>query len=349
MGWYATASEHFRRAQEYVKKWEDYEAKTITEPPKKDERLEAFAAVLRGEVMVHVHSHYPGEVMMAMHLAREYGFIDRMALSHVQDAYPIADILAKTRIVSVVGPEFIVRNYGDRDSHLVVKELMEAGAAASFQTDKGAEQAKCFLEYGSFHIRHGLKEAHALEALTINGARAMMLEDRIGSIEVGKDADLVLLNGPPFDLHAERVEKVFVDGVLDLELNETRQTAALSQVGPFQPVKGRFRPGDRTFAIVNAHVFTVSRGNIPGGTIVVRDGRIAEVRGPGAPPRDVPSLDLGGRVVLPGFVSPRAYPNSWMGDMKWQIQNDEDTAPILPEMDARFAFDPSRSESRRRT
>ncbi|MGH9319997.1 MAG: amidohydrolase family protein [Vicinamibacteria bacterium] len=340
MGWYATASEYFRQAKEYVKAWEDYRAGRTSEEPERNERLEAFAAVLRGEVMVHVHSHYPGEVMMAMHLAREYGFIDRMALSHVQDAYPIAEILAKTRIVSVVGPEFITRFHGDPVSHNVVKELMEAGAAASIQTDKSGEQAKCFREYGSFLIRHGLKEEHALAALTIHGARAMMMEDRIGSIEAGKDADLVLMNGPPFDLHAERIEKVFLDGVVEFERTEWRQTELPTQVGPFRPMKGGVRPGDRSFVIANAHIFTVSQGNIPRGEIVVRDGKIAEVGAATGSARDLPVLDVGGRVVLPGWVTARAYPNHWMGDLKWQMQNDEDTAPIVPEMEARFAFDP---------
>ena len=340
MGWYATASEYYRRAEEYLKKWEDYEAGKLSDRPEVNERLKAFAAVLRGEVMVHVHSHYPGEVMMAMHLAREYGFIDRMALSHVQDVYPIADILAKTKIISVVGPKFIVRFYGDRVSHNVVKELMEAGAAASIQTDESAEQAKCFREYGSFHIRHGLSEEHALEALTINGAKAMMLDERIGSIEVGKDADLVLMNGPPFDVHAERIEKVFVDGVLEYERKETRQTALPTPVGPFRPIGGGFKAGDRTFALTNAHIFTVSSGHIRSGTIAVENGKITEVRAGGETPRDVPVLDIGGRVVLPGWVSARAFPNDYMGDLKWHVQNNENIEPILPEMDARFAFDP---------
>ena len=69
MGWYATASEYFRRAKAYLKDWEDYEAGK-RDKPEVNERLEAFAAVVRGDVMVHLHSHYPGEVMMGMHLAR---------------------------------------------------------------------------------------------------------------------------------------------------------------------------------------------------------------------------------------------------------------------------------------
>ena len=340
MGWYATASEYFRRAQEYVQEWDDYEAGRITNRPEVDDRLEAFAAVLRGEVMLHLHVSYPGETMMGMHLAREYGFIDRMTIAHAVDTYQIADILAETNIIPVVGPSFMGRNYGDRVTHNTLKVLMEAGVQASIQTDKGAEQAKNFREYGSFHIRHGLSEEHALQALTINGARAMMLDDRVGSIEVGKDADLVLMNGPVFDLHAERIERVLVDGVVEFERTAWRQTEVPTEVGPFQPVTGRVGAGDRSFAITNAHIFTVSNGNIPNGTLVVENGRITDVRAGGGTPGGMPVLDVGGRVVMPGWVQARAYPNDWMGDPKWQSQNDENTEPIVPEMDARFAFDP---------
>jgi imidazolonepropionase-like amidohydrolase len=340
MGWYATASEYFRRAQEYLKQWKDYEAGRVSDRPQVDERLEAFAAVLRGDVMLHLHVSYPGETMMGLHLAREYGFIDRLTVGHAVDTYQIADILAENDVIVVVGPSFMGRNYGDRVTHNTLKVLMEAGVRASIQTDKGAEQAKNFREYGSLHIRHGLREEHALEALTINGARAMMLDDRIGSIEVGKDADLVLMNGPPFDLHAERIEKVLVDGVVEFERTQWRQTAVPTGVGPFQSVKGRLEASDRTFAITNAHIFTVSRGNIANGTLIVEDGKITGVSSGGQTPRGIPVLDVGGRVVMPGWVQARAYPNDWMGDPKWQFQNDENTEPIVPEMDARFAFDP---------
>jgi imidazolonepropionase-like amidohydrolase len=340
MGWYAAASEQFRRAREYVQAAEDFRAGRRPAAPPLDERLEAFAAVLRGEVMLHVHSHLPGELMMILHLAREFGFQDRLAFSHAQDAYPIASVLAQTKTITVVGPMFIDRLFGDTSAHNVVKELMDAGALASVQTDQSGEQAKSFREYGSFLIRHGLKEQQALEALTINGARAMMLADRIGSLEAGKDADLVLMDGPPFDLFAERIEKVFVDGAIEYERKAPRQTATLAAVGPFKPMRGALRPDDRSFVLTNANLFTVSHGQIANGVLVVRDGKIAEVRAGGAVPANLPVLDLGGRIVLPGFVSPRAGPNDFNGDMNAQNENNENIEPIVPEMNARFAIEP---------
>ena len=88
------------------------------------ERLEAFAAVLRGEVMVHVHSHYPSELMMVMHLAKEFDFIDRLVFAHASESYLIAEVIAETKAIPVIGPVMIVRFFGDNRSHNVVKELM---------------------------------------------------------------------------------------------------------------------------------------------------------------------------------------------------------------------------------
>jgi imidazolonepropionase-like amidohydrolase len=340
MGWYATADEQYRRASEYIEMWDAYRSGGIDQPPQVDERLEALAAVIRGDVMAHVHSHYPSEIMMVMRLARKYGFIDRLALGHAEEVFPLVDLLAGTKIVPVVGPMMIVQYYGDPEPHHIIKELMEAGVPASVQTDMSRQHFKDFREYGAFLARHGLKEEHALEALTINGAKAMMLEDRIGSIEPGKDADLVLLDGHFFDLTADRIESVFVDGVLEYERQEVVQRDQPRSVGPFQAIDNEVGPNDRTYAITNAHVFTVTDGDISGATVVIEDGKFARLDSGGIVPAGMPVMDVGGRVIHPGYVLARAYPNDWIGDLKWQVQNDEIIEPVVPEMNAVFAVDP---------
>ncbi len=339
MGWYATADEYFRRAEAYVREQEAHAAGTGP-APERDERLEAFAAVIRGEVMVHAHAHYPSEVMMVLRLARKYGFFDRLAIAHAEEIFPLTELLAGTEIVPVIGPMMIVQYWGDPEPLNLLKDLLDAGVHASIQTDMSNQHFKDFREYGAFLARHGLTDDQALEVMTINGARAMMLQDRVGSIEVGKDADLVLLDGHFLDLTADRVERVFVDGRLEYERDRVLQAERPRAVGPFTPLTGAITADDRTFAITGAHVFTVSGGAIPDATLVVEDGRFTRVEAEAAPPAGMAVMDVGGRVVMPGTVIARAFPNDWIGDLKWQVQNDEITAPVVPEMNALYAVDP---------
>ena len=339
MGWYATADEYFRRAEAYLRAQEAHAGGTGP-APEPDERLEAFAAVIRGEVMVHAHAHYPSEVMMVLRLARKYGFFDRLALAHAEEIFPLTGLLAGTEIVPVIGPMMIVQYWGDAEPLNLLKDLLDAGVHASIQTDMSNQHFKDFREYGAFLARHGLTDDQALEVMTINGARAMMLQDRIGSIEAGKDADLVLLDGHFLDLTADRVERVIVDGQLEYERGQRLQSARPRAVGPFTPVTGRIAADDGSFAITGAHVFTVSGGAIPNATLVVEDGRFTRVDADAAPPAGMAVMDVGGRVVMPGTVIARAFPNDWIGDLKWQVQNDEITEPVVPEMNALYAVDP---------
>jgi imidazolonepropionase-like amidohydrolase len=339
MGWYATADDYFRRADAYLRAQQAHAAGDGP-APERDERLEAFAAVIRGDVMVHAHAHYPSEVMMVLRLARKYGFFDRLAIAHAEEIFPLTELLAGTEIVPVIGPMMIVQYWGDPEPLNLLKDLLDAGVHASIQTDMSQQHFKDFREYGAFLARHGLTDAQALEVMTINGARAMMLQERIGSIEAGKDADLVLLDGHFLDLTADRVERVFVDGVVEYERGRVLQPARPRAVGPFAPVTGRVTADDASFAITGAQVFTVSGGAIGNATLVVEDGRFTRVEAGGAPPAGMAVMDVGGRVVMPGTVIARAFPNDWIGDLKWQVQNDEITEPVVPEMNALYAVDP---------
>lgn len=339
MGWYATADDHFRRALAYSDRQAAH-AEGLGPAPEHNERLEAFAAVIRGEVMVHAHTHYPSETMMVLRLARKYGFFDRLALAHAEEVFPMIEVLAGTKIVPVIGPMMIVQYFNDLEPRNLLKELLDAGVHASIQTDMSRQHLKDFREYGAFLARHGLTDQQALEVMTINGARAMGLQDRVGSIEVGKDADLVLLDGHFLDLTADRIERVFVDGRIEYARARQPQSERPRAVGPFGPVRGAIAPDDARFAITGAHVFTISHGAIRNATLVVEDGRFTAVEAGADPPPGIPTMDIGGRVVMPGTVIARAFPNDWIGDLKWQVQNDEITEPIVPEMNALYAVDP---------
>ena len=150
----------------------------------------------------------------------------------------------------------------------------------------------------------------------------------------------MLLDGHFLDLTADRVERVFVDGRLEYERDRVLQSERPRAVGPFGPVAGDITSEDESFAVTGAHVFTVSGGEIRNATLVVEDGRFTSVEVDTAPPAGMAVMDVGGRVVMPGTVIARAFPNDWIGDLKWQVQNDEITEPVVPEMNALYAVDP---------
>ena len=197
-----------------------------------------------------------------------------------------------------------------------------------------ASTTRFFWKSASLLIRHGMREDHALRALTINGAKAMLMDDRIGSLEPGKDADLALLDGPPFEL-TSYVTHTFIDGNLEFELKERPQAAKLTELPPFKKFVNRARPGADKIAIVNGTLFPMTgQGVVRGGTVLVEAGRIGEV-GSGI---DVPSgyqvVDAGGRVVMPGMVAARAYPADavvpWWGNTRTDFLADEPSHPMTP-------------------
>jgi imidazolonepropionase-like amidohydrolase len=99
--------------------------------------------------------------------------------------------------------------------------LREAGATFGFHTDDGITDSRWFLRSAALAVRAGLDREAALRAMTINGARMMELDARVGSLEVGKDADLVILSGDPFGIRT-RVEQTWVEGVKVFDLSDPR-------------------------------------------------------------------------------------------------------------------------------
>lgn len=342
MGWRAIARAEMIKAQQYMQRWADFEKGTVKDRPARDPRMEAYAAVLRRQVPIHVHTNYAAEIQMAMDFAKEFNL--RLTLAHANYGHQVPRELKENGVIPVVGPNFIQQSYDEDRPHNVAAELMAAGVDVALESDMGGTQDKCFLEYGSLLIRHGMREDHAVKALTINGAKAILADDRIGSLEAGKDADVVLLDGPPFDL-ATSVTHVFIDGKLEFELKQKPQTAKLTPVGPLKPFVSKVTATSDRIAIVNGLVFPVTAPAVPGGTVLVEGGRIAAVGAGVKVPPGYAVIDAGGRVVMPGMVAGRAYPvfqwTPWWGNTRGTALMDERIHPITPDVDARYNLDPA--------
>lgn len=200
-------------AAEYGEALERYEKQKAKDPkaapPARDLGKEALLKVVRREIPVHIHVDSSDDIMTAVRLAEEFKFL-RLSLGHAVEAYKVAGELARRGVAVVVGPQMIAYDDGERLVNLA-GYLADKGVHVDIMTDADVVQ-ESFLRYqAAIAVKYGLDPRRALEAVTIDPARTMGLEARIGSLEPGKDADLVVFDGDPFDV-ASKVLTVFIDG-----------------------------------------------------------------------------------------------------------------------------------------
>lgn len=205
-------------AQEYRDAWLRYQKdkakKPVTPPPQRDLKKEAMLKVLNKELPVHIHVVGADDIMTAVRLAGEFGF-SKLSLGHADEAYKVADELAKRGVVVVVGPDMIVHDDEGRWINLA-DVLVRHGVEVNIMTDADVVQQP-FLRYqAAVAVKYGMDPVEALKAITINPARLAGADKRIGSLEAGKDADLVVFNGDPFDLQS-RVLRAYINGQLVYE------------------------------------------------------------------------------------------------------------------------------------
>jgi imidazolonepropionase-like amidohydrolase len=209
------------QAQEYRDRLQDDDNR-----PERDLDLETLVEVLEGDRIVHFHSHRHDDLMTAIRLRDEFGF--RMVLHHTSEAYRVADEIAAANVpVSLI---LVDSPGGKLEAMNLLAEnapaLERAGAQVAFHTDDWITDSRYFLRMAAMGVRAGMTRQTALQAMTIEGARMLDLDDRLGTLEPGKDADFVILNGDPLSIYT-RIEETWVEGVkrFDLDLEEDRLVA----------------------------------------------------------------------------------------------------------------------------
>lgn len=204
-------------AREYLEKWRDYE-ENGGEKPKRDLQLETLAGVLKGEILIHNHCYRADEMAVMLDLADEFGY-EVTAFHHAVEAYKVADLLAESDTCAAMWADwwgFKMEAYdGVRENVALVDK---AGACAIVHSDSAEgiqrlnqEAAKVLAAANRAGM--DLTRAQAMRWLTFNAAKVLGIEDRTGSLEPGKMADVVLWTDDPFSVYA-KAGKVFVDGVL---------------------------------------------------------------------------------------------------------------------------------------
>jgi imidazolonepropionase-like amidohydrolase len=320
----------FTAATEYKAAWDAYNRSRgdYPVPPRRDLRLETLVDVMEGRILVHAHSYRSDEIVMLMRVAERYGFrID--AFTHVLEGYKVADEMAAHGASGSTFSDWWAYKLEAFDAIPYNAAIMhEHGVLTSLNSDISWLQTFMVYEFNKAVKYGAVSKEDALRMLTAYPAQQLHLEDRIGTLEVGKEGDVVLLSGDPFDSYS-RVEKTIVDGIVYFDLeNEADARGAPVNAMPavVTPVAAAPRTamtaapqtstnssngsnGDTQapiMALVGATVHPVSGPAIEDGTVIVTGEQISYVgtRGGADIPNDAEVINVAGKHIYPGMIDP---------------------------------------------
>lgn len=199
----ALIRENLRKAQEYMEKQERAQEDPELDAPDFDMKLEALIPVLRRQCQAHFHAHRLDDIFTAMRISKEFDL--DCVIIHGTESYLAPDIMREEQARIVTGPNLLDRCKPElrNMSFSGPAVLTENGVLCSICTDHPETPLQYLPLCAAMAMRSGLSHDDALAAITINPARIAGLDDRIGSLEAGKDADLVLLTGDPLELSSK--------------------------------------------------------------------------------------------------------------------------------------------------
>lgn len=261
MGVEAIIRDGFVRGRDYARAHEAYanlseEERRATMPPRRDLEIEALAEIVAGDRLIHCHSYRQDEILMLCRLADEFGF-KIGTFQHVLEGYKVAEALKESAIGASSFSDWWAYKFEVYDAIPDNGAIMnEVGVNVSFNSDSG-ELARRMNTEAAKAVRYGnVDPAEALKFVTINPAIQLEVDDRIGSLEVGKDADFVIWSGDPLSTMA-RCESTWVDGreYFSLERDaEMRERARSERVRIAQKIlkEGAPEPGDKDEEVTGA-------------------------------------------------------------------------------------------------
>jgi len=209
MGVAALLRQSFVDAEDYMqKKKNSVDSEEVFE---RDLGMENLVLVLKKEIPLRVHAHRADDILTALRITDEFG-ID-IILEHGTEAHKVIPEILKRNIPVVVGPTLSSRSKVElaEMTWKTVSLLNEAGIMVAITTDHSEVPVQYLPLCASLAVKNGMKEEEALKAITINPAKILKLDHRIGSLEKGKDADIVVMSGHPLDWHTN-IEQVYVNG-----------------------------------------------------------------------------------------------------------------------------------------
>ncbi len=204
------------KAERYAEAQRLYEAGGREAPPPHSERLEVLAGVLSGDIMVHCHSYRADEILMLMRVLEDFG-IDEVTFQHVNEGFKVAPELAAFGAdgagASIFADWWAYKFEVYYSTAYNAAILTENGVTTSINSDSPELNRHLYHEAAKSQHYGGLSDNEALRLITLNPAKQLGIADRVGSIEIGKDADLALFSEHPLSVYAV-AQRTYVDGVV---------------------------------------------------------------------------------------------------------------------------------------
>ena len=207
----AVIRQELSKTLEYMDKQDKADAEEDTDAPDYDAKLEALIPVLRGELPVHIHAHRADDIATAVRICREFGL--KYVIVHGTEGHLLPELLAAEGAGVITGPSLTDRSKPDL-ANLTIENpaiLARAGVPVAICTDHPVIPIQYLPICAALAVRGGLEPEEALAAITIHPARLAGLDKRVGSLEPGKDADIVVTTGHPLDWNG-KVRYVFIGG-----------------------------------------------------------------------------------------------------------------------------------------
>ncbi|MET0865250.1 MAG: amidohydrolase family protein, partial [Nakamurella sp.] len=197
-------------------------------PAPRELTSEALALVLNRTIPWRQHCHRADDIATAVRIADEFGY--RLVIDHGTEAHLVADLVAGKGIPVLIGPLFTSRSKVELRNRSLANpgKLADAGIEISIITDHPVVPIAFLVHQATLAVKEGLDRETALRAITIHPARAMGVDGRVGSLAVGKDADVVLWSGDPLDV-MQRALRVYIAG---REVYRYDEEAKLGRVTP---------------------------------------------------------------------------------------------------------------------
>jgi imidazolonepropionase-like amidohydrolase len=206
----ALVREQFIAAQEYQKK-KAAAGDDASKMPPFDLAKEALIELMERKKVVHHHTHRHDDILTVIRIAEEFNL--DVVLHHISEGWKVAEEIAASGMPCSV---IVLDSPGGKLEAMDLLSingavLEKAGALVGFHTDDPITDSRLFLRSAAMAVRYGMSREKAIEALTIAGAKMLRMEDRVGSLEKGKDADFVILSGDPMSVYTQVLE-TWVDG-----------------------------------------------------------------------------------------------------------------------------------------